>query len=190
MSTVSDACSRYLVHLKANKTDHAANDAEARFNNYVLNNKKLAATELSKLTPAQLESWRKSLRELPTRSGGNRGGRRSTSTLNRDMTCFRAALNLAYSTDRLEPILLGEASYAPSRTLTNDESFTLTGRSASSSSKQHRPTLPRFCAGFASYHFGLGHWPNSRRAILTDGSRCSRSATTRAARTAALSCRT
>ena len=96
VSTVSDACSRYLVHLKANKTDYAANDAEARFNNYVLNNKKLAATELSKLTPAQLESWRKSLRELPTRSGGNRGGRRSTSTLNRDMTCFRAALNLAY----------------------------------------------------------------------------------------------
>ena len=96
VSTVSDACSRYLVHLKANKTDHATNDAEARFSNYVLNNKKLAATELPKLTPAQLESWRKSLRELPTRSGGNRGGRRSTSTLNRDMACFRAALNLAY----------------------------------------------------------------------------------------------
>ncbi|MCV2367019.1 tyrosine-type recombinase/integrase [Roseateles oligotrophus] len=95
-ATVSDACSRYVIHLKATKADHAATDAEARFNNYVLNHKKLAATELSKLTPAQLEAWRKSLRELPTRSGGNRGGLRSTSTLNRDMTCFRAALNLAY----------------------------------------------------------------------------------------------
>jgi integrase len=82
--------------LTATKTERAAKDAEARFKNYVLNNTKLAATELPKLTPAQLEAWRKSLRDLPTRSGGNRGMQRSDSTLNRDMTCFRAALNLAY----------------------------------------------------------------------------------------------
>ena len=62
----------------------------------MLNHAKLAATELPKLTPTQLEAWRKSLKELPTRSGGRRGQRRSDSTLNRDMTCFRAALNLAY----------------------------------------------------------------------------------------------
>jgi site-specific recombinase XerD len=95
-ATVTDACSRYVRHLKATKTERAAKDAEARFKNYVLNNAKLAATELPKLTPAQLEAWRKLLRDLPTRSGGNRGERRSDSTLNRDMTCFRAALNLAY----------------------------------------------------------------------------------------------
>ncbi len=95
-STVADACSRYVRHLAATKTERAAKDAEARFKNYVLNNTKLAATELPKLTPAQLEAWRKSLRDLPTRSGGNRGKQRSDSTLNRDMTCFRAALNLAY----------------------------------------------------------------------------------------------
>lgn len=96
-ATVSDACSRYVRHLKATKSERAAKDAESRFTNYVLNHLKLAATELSRLTPAQLESWRKSLRDLPTRSGGRRGARRTESTLNRDMTCFRAALNLAYS---------------------------------------------------------------------------------------------
>lgn len=95
-ATVSDACTRYVRHLKATKSERAAKDAEARFKNYVLNHAKLAATELPKLTPAQLETWRKALRELPTRSGGRRGERRSDSTLNRDMTCFRAALNLAY----------------------------------------------------------------------------------------------
>lgn len=95
-ATVTDACSRYVRHLKATKSEGAAKDAEARFKNYVLNHHKLAATELPKLTPAQLESWRKALRDLPTRSGGRRGERRSDSTLNRDMTCFRAALNLAY----------------------------------------------------------------------------------------------
>ena len=69
-ATVADSFSRYVRHL--------------------------TATELPKLTPAQLEAWRKSLRDLPTRSGGNRGKQRSDSTLNRDMTCFRAALNLAH----------------------------------------------------------------------------------------------
>ena len=95
-ATVADACSRYVRHLKATKSERAAKDAEARFKNYVLNHVKLATTELPKLVPAQLESWRRALRELPTRSGGRRGERRSDSTLNRDMTCFRAALNLAY----------------------------------------------------------------------------------------------
>jgi hypothetical protein len=83
-------------HLRTTKSERAAKDAEARFKNYVLNHAKLAATELPKLVPAQLEAWRKSLQELPTRSGGRRGERRSDSTLNRDMTCFRAALNVAY----------------------------------------------------------------------------------------------
>jgi integrase len=96
VATVSDVCSRYVRHLKATKTERAAQDAEARFKNYVLVDAKLAATELPKLTPAQLEAWRKALKALPTRSGANRGQGRSDSTLNRDMTCFRAALNLAY----------------------------------------------------------------------------------------------
>jgi integrase len=94
-STVSDACARYVRHLRATKPERAVKDAEARLKNYVLSNAKLAATELTKLTPAHLDSWRKALRDLPTRSGGRRGEQRSDSTLNRDMTCFRAALNLA-----------------------------------------------------------------------------------------------
>ncbi len=95
-STVADACTRYVRQLRATKPERAAKDAEARLKNYVLSNAKLAATELTKLTPAQLESWRESLRDRPTRSGGRRGEQRSDSTLNRDMTSFRAALNLAY----------------------------------------------------------------------------------------------
>jgi len=62
----------------------------------VLNQPKLASTELTKLTPSKVEAWRRALQDLPTRSGGRRGEQRSDSTLNRDMTCFRAALNLAY----------------------------------------------------------------------------------------------
>jgi len=56
----------YVLHLRATKSEVAARDAEARFKNYVLNHPKLASTDLSKLTPAQLEAWRTALRELPT----------------------------------------------------------------------------------------------------------------------------
>lgn len=95
-ATMADACKRYVDHLRVHKSAKAANDAETRFRNYVLDNRKLAATDLTKLTPGQLDAWRKALKELPTRSGANRGQPRSDSTLNRDMTCLRAALNLAY----------------------------------------------------------------------------------------------
>jgi len=96
-TSVREVCSKYVEYLRSVKTARAAADAEARFKNYVLNNAKLAALEISKLTPSHLEAWRNQLREMPTRSGGHRGERRSDSTLNRDMTCFRAALNLAYA---------------------------------------------------------------------------------------------
>ena len=97
VTTVVDACSRYVKHLRATKSNRAANDANARFKTYVLNHAKLAGTDLAKLTPTQLAAWRMALQELPTRSGPRRGERRSDSSLNRDMTCFRAALNLAYA---------------------------------------------------------------------------------------------
>lgn len=94
--TVADACTKYEDHLRESKGERAAKDAQARLESHVRGHRKLANTELSKLTPAHLEAWRKALRTKPTASGANRGERRSDSSLNRDMTCFRAALNLAY----------------------------------------------------------------------------------------------
>lgn len=93
--TIRDACKRYEEHLRSHRSAHAASDARARFDNYVLNDAKLASTELAKLTPTHVDAWRTSLREMPTRSGPRRGAQRSDSSLNRDMTCLRAALNLA-----------------------------------------------------------------------------------------------
>lgn len=117
-TTILVVCERYVKHLQATKpkatltpyaaarraakgktTDDvvpAAEDAAARFKNYVLNDAKLAATDIAKLTPSMVDHWRNRLQEAPTRAGGNRGEARTASTLNRDMSCFRAALNLAY----------------------------------------------------------------------------------------------
>jgi len=96
ITTVDDACERYVRHLRTTKGELAAKDAAARFKNYVLNDRRLAVTELAKLNPARLDAWRTVLHEMPTRSGPRRGERRTDSTLNRDMACFRAALNLSY----------------------------------------------------------------------------------------------
>jgi integrase len=117
-TTIKDVCDRYVEHLRTTKPKAtltayalarraakgkttadvvpAAEDAAARFQNYVLDDAKLAATDVAKITPAMLDAWRKRLQTIPTRSGGNRGKVRTASTLNRDMACFRAALNLAY----------------------------------------------------------------------------------------------
>ena len=96
-TSISVVCNRYVAHLRSTKTDRAADDAAARFASYVLNHERLAETEVSKLTPLQVEQWRQALKTAPVRSGRNRDKLRSDSTLNRDMTCFRAALNLAYA---------------------------------------------------------------------------------------------
>lgn len=115
-TTIRDVCERYVDHLKATKpktvltryalarrkgkadseTVRAADDADARFRNYVLDDAKFASTDIAKLTPAMLDQWRRRLQDRPTTSGGNRGKVRTASTLNRDVSCLRAALNLAF----------------------------------------------------------------------------------------------
>jgi len=89
--TVAMACSKYVNLLRDTKGDAAADDAQGRFRRHVLSDKKFAGMEVTKLAPAHVEAWRKSLRDKPTRAG-----KRSTSAINRDMNTFRAALNLAY----------------------------------------------------------------------------------------------
>ncbi len=93
--TVRQACLRYLNHIKQQKGETPAKDIERRFSQYVFNDRVIADVEISKLTPIHLEGWRTRLAALPARSGPNRGKPRSASSLNRDMTCLRSALNLA-----------------------------------------------------------------------------------------------
>jgi len=94
--TVKDICQRYVDHLKNEKSEKAAKDADQRFNRYVYNNTKFTRTDITKLKPSQIDIWKKALRDTKTTSGSNRGGQRSDSTLNRDITCLRSAFNLAY----------------------------------------------------------------------------------------------
>ena len=94
--TIKDVCLRYAEHLKHEKSLNASNDAIKRFNRYVFDNVKFSKIEVTKLKPLHIENWKKSLRETPIKSGVNKGKARSDSTLNRDITCLRSALNFAY----------------------------------------------------------------------------------------------
>jgi len=69
-------------------------------------------------------------------------------------------------------------------------SCTSTALSASSSSRRRRPTSRPSFAVFASSRCGPEPWPSLRPETSTGGSRCSRSARTRVARTGGSSCRT
>lgn len=90
-ATVADVCSLYIADLRTNGKDGAADDAERRFKQYVVDDPKFASTEVSKLTATQLSKWRTRLQDRPTPSGADR----TASSLNRDITPFRAALNFA-----------------------------------------------------------------------------------------------
>ena len=107
--TIRDVCDNYAAHLRQNKTEKSAVDTERRFKSYVLDDVRFSNLEVSKLTPAHIDAWRKRLAARPIKQG-MRGTKRKAegyavdklaklrtpSTLNRDMTPFRAALNLAF----------------------------------------------------------------------------------------------
>jgi integrase len=93
--TIHNVCDNYVEHLKQKGKDKGSIDASKRFKAYVLDDPRFANTPLSKLTPRVVQAWRNRLSNEPTKAGKNKGKKRSDSSLNRDMTPFRAALNLA-----------------------------------------------------------------------------------------------
>ncbi len=97
--TVKKACESYAQHIRDSKGDQQADDLEGRYERWVYADKALAQVELQKLTRKALESWRKRVAETPVvvnpHSDEKRTRPRSLSTLNRDMTALRAALNHA-----------------------------------------------------------------------------------------------
>ncbi|NVK02528.1 MAG: phage integrase SAM-like domain-containing protein [Oceanospirillaceae bacterium] len=94
--TIADACAEYLQALKRkNKSSSAIRDVQRRFNQYVLIDAQFAAIQLSQLNKTNLDGFRHRLEDTLNNGGKRRGQPRSAATINRDMTCLRAALNLA-----------------------------------------------------------------------------------------------
>ena len=96
--TVAAACASYVKHLQAAGKTTTARDTEKRFDRWVKGTK-LAGILLQKLKVGDVDAWRKALAATPAipQDKASKAPRRarSDSTLNRDMTSLRAALNLA-----------------------------------------------------------------------------------------------
>lgn len=93
--TVSDACTRYVEHLRERRGDRAARDAEKRFERWVTSDERFSSLVLEKLKPQDVATWRATLIAAPLTSATGKTAVRSKATINRDMTALRAALNLA-----------------------------------------------------------------------------------------------
>ncbi|MDE2452247.1 MAG: tyrosine-type recombinase/integrase [Burkholderiales bacterium] len=95
--TVKTACANYVTNLRAAGKDGSARDAEQRFARWV-DGAKIGTILLQKLKPGDVDAWRKALaatKATPQDKTQEPTRPRSASTLNRDMTSLRAALNLA-----------------------------------------------------------------------------------------------
>lgn len=96
-TTVNAVCANYVTHLSSNGKERAALDAEQRFARWV-NDHKIGAITLQKLKPGDVDAWRRAVAStpaIPQNKSKAPTRARSPSTLNRDMTSLRAALNLA-----------------------------------------------------------------------------------------------
>lgn len=95
--TVQQACDDYVAELREKRGEASAIDATGRFRRWI-HGTKLAETPLLKLTPKAIGDWRTRLagtKAMPQDKTKTATRARSASALNRDMTAFRAALNLA-----------------------------------------------------------------------------------------------
>lgn len=165
--TVLTACENYIDHIKQAKGEasKAARDLEGRFKAYVYNQPRLTRLELPKLTPAHLKAWRKALRSKPTDSGPRRGQQRSDSSLNRDMTCLRAALNMAYKDGHVTSDFAWRGKLRPIKSADNRRTDYL-------DTTQRRKLVNNAPADLADFLRGLvTRTPAPRSAGSTDGGR-------------------
>ena len=95
--TVKAACANYVKDLKAKGKTATGHDTEKRFERWV-DNHKIGGILLQKLKPGDVDAWRKWLAATPAKPQDKTKEAtrpRAASSLNRDMSSLRAALNLA-----------------------------------------------------------------------------------------------
>ena len=98
-TTVKAACAAYVKHARADGKAEKAKDMAGRFARWV-DGAPIGAIELHKLTRKHVLAWRQELMAEPVvvnpHGEEKRTRERAASTLNRDMTALRAALNFAH----------------------------------------------------------------------------------------------
>lgn len=98
--TVKAACESYVKHVRETRGDRPADDLDMRFKRWVCEDT-LGRVELGKLTKPKVETWRKALAKTPVVVNRDKRAEpvtrsRATSSVNRDISALRAALNYAH----------------------------------------------------------------------------------------------
>lgn len=118
-NTVGDACKEYVKHTRVEKGEKAANDAEGRFKRWLYDTP-LAATELSRLRTEDIQALRNRLATVTTRKKKDTESKApAKSTVNREMTPLRAALNLAHEKGHTNSDLAWRKSLKPIKGASN-----------------------------------------------------------------------
>lgn len=102
-ATVERACAHYVEHLRAAGRESTAKDAEGRFARWIVGSK-FGGIDLQRLRAADVQAWRTSLARtgaMPQDKSKPSARPRAASSLNRDMSTLRAALNLALEDGRV-----------------------------------------------------------------------------------------
>lgn len=117
--TVKIACKNYVKHVRETRGDKPADDLEMRFKRWI-DEDALARIELGKLTKSKIETWRNVLAKTPVVI--NRDKRtepvirpRAASSVNRDISALRAALNYAHDAGQVTTDMAWRVALRPTK---------------------------------------------------------------------------
>jgi integrase len=100
VATVKIACIRYVEHVRGLRGNGPADALEAKLQRWVYSDSRFSAIDLVKLTRPRVDQWRKTLAGTLVRVNYNRSKPltrpRAASSVNRDITPIRSALNYAH----------------------------------------------------------------------------------------------
>ena len=118
--TVRLACERYVEHVRAQRGETAAADIASRFARWVYDNRQFANIDLRKLRKEHIQSWRKTLAKTPVKVHRSPQAspvlrERAASSVNRDITPLRAALNHAHDGGHVSNDLAWRVALRPAR---------------------------------------------------------------------------
>lgn len=117
--TVRAACENYVKHVRETRSDAPANDLGMRFKRWIYEDT-IARNELGKLTKSKVESWRKALAKTPVVINRDQRAEpvtrsRAASSVNRDISALRAALNYAHDAGQVTTDLAWRVALRPTK---------------------------------------------------------------------------
>lgn len=116
---VKVACESYVQHVRELRGDAPADDLDMRFRRWIYDDA-IARIELGKLTKAKVEHWRKALAKTPVVVNRDKRAEpitrtRAASSVNRDISALRAALNHAHDAGHVTTDMAWRVALRPAK---------------------------------------------------------------------------